>query len=511
MKGTTESSSTANQHAENMPTEPSPAKMGPEDIPSEVTSGEISEEDDRNIVTWDGPDDPQNPMNWPDSRKWINLALMSLLTIISPLGSSMFAPGIPRILAEFKTNDSLIATFITSIYFLGFAFGPLVVAPLSELYGRVYIYHISNVLFVSFCVGAALSTSIDMLMAFRFLMGVVGSVPTTIGVGSIVDVMPIEKRGRSISLWAIGPLLGPSIGPVAGGYLIQAAGWRWVYWLLAIMGGVCSILALLIMRETYAPVLLECKARRLRKETGNHALRTKADRDGKKLIQRAVIRPFKFLFMTPLVSIIAAYVGIAYGILYLLIATFSFVYTDQYHFSEGDAGLAFLPAGLGMMIGVLTFGNVQDYLVKKAKEGMKPDEKYRPEVKITPWLTSPTGLTIPIGLFIYGWTTEYKVHWIVPMIGVVILSGGLTGVTMCVQNYQIDSYERYAASGSAAVTLSRSLIGALMPLGGLKMYDALGLGWGNSLLGFMSLALVPVPVGLFFYGGIIRRRFDPAL
>lgn len=147
----------------------------------------------------------------------------------------MFAPGIPRILAEFKTNDSLIATFITSIYFLGFAFGPLVVAPLSELYGRVYIYHVSNVLFVSFCVGAALSTSIDMLMAFRFLMGVVGSVPTTIGVGSIVDVMPIEKRGRSISLWAIGPLLGPSIGPVAGGYLIQAAGWRWVYWLLAIL------------------------------------------------------------------------------------------------------------------------------------------------------------------------------------------------------------------------------------------------------------------------------------
>lgn len=140
----------------------------------------------------------------------------------------------------------------------------------------------------------------------------------------------------------------------------------------------------MIMRETYAPVLLERKARRLRKETGNEALRTKADRDGKRLIQRAVIRPFKFLFMTPLVSIIAAYVGVAYGILYLLIATFSFVYTDQYHFSECDAGLALLPAGLGMMIGVLTFGNVQDYLVKKAKEGKKPGEKYRPEVKITP-------------------------------------------------------------------------------------------------------------------------------
>lgn len=83
MKGTTASGSTEKQHTENSPAEPPPFKMGPEEIPSEVTSGEISDEDDRNIVIWDGPDDPQNPMNWPDSRKWINLALMSLLTIIS--------------------------------------------------------------------------------------------------------------------------------------------------------------------------------------------------------------------------------------------------------------------------------------------------------------------------------------------------------------------------------------------------------------------------------------------
>ncbi|KAF6815013.1 polyamine transporter 3 [Colletotrichum musicola] len=470
--------------------------------------------EDFEVVDWEGPDDPENPMNWPESRKWVNLALI-------PLGSSMFAPGVAKILVEFNNNSSLVATFVVSIYFLGFAFGPLVIAPLSEIYGRVYVYHVGNFAFTIFSIGAALSVNMEMLMAFRFIMGVVGSVPTTIGVGSIVDVMSLEKRGRAISMWALGPLLGPCIGPVAGGYLIERVGWS--------QGGVFSILALLIMRETYAPVLMERKTQRLRKITGNDALRSKLDTHGGNKIRMAIVRPLKFLFATPLLTTIAVYVGILYGIMYLLITTFSFVYAGQYNFGEGTTGLSFLPAGVGTMIGVLSFGHLQDYLVHRAKKNMQPGDKYKPEVKLKPWVMIPTGLTLPMGLFIYGWTTYYKVHWIVPMIGVVIFSTGLTGTTasstlitqnqgcqltvvqMCVQNYQMDSYPRYAASGSAAVMLLRSLIGALLPLGGLKMYGALGLGWGNSLLAFMCLILVPIPVLLYFYGRRLRQRFDPVL
>lgn len=147
----------------------------------------------------------------------------------------MFAPGIPKIMAEFHSSSSTTATFILSIYILGFAFGPLIVAPLSELYGRSLLYNVGNLLFTIFTVGAALSNSIGMLMAFRLLMGLAGAVPITIGSGSIADVMPVEKRGRAMAAWALGPLLGPCIGPVAGGFLIEAAGWRWVYWLIVIL------------------------------------------------------------------------------------------------------------------------------------------------------------------------------------------------------------------------------------------------------------------------------------
>lgn len=147
----------------------------------------------------------------------------------------MFAPGIPKIMVEFHETSATVATFVVSVYILGFAFGPLIIAPMSEVFGRARLYIYGNILFTIFTVGTALSQNMAMMMAFRFLMGLAGAVPVTIGSGSIADIMPIEQRGRAMSAWALGPLLGPCIGPVAGGYLIKAAGWRWVYWLVTIV------------------------------------------------------------------------------------------------------------------------------------------------------------------------------------------------------------------------------------------------------------------------------------
>ncbi|KAF4993930.1 hypothetical protein FDECE_13281 [Fusarium decemcellulare] len=465
---------------------------------------------DADVVDWDGPDDPENPMNWPDKKKWLNIVLISVLTLVTPLGSSMFAPGIPRIMVEFNETSPLIATFVVSVYVLGFAFGPLVVAPLSEVYGRAVLYNWGNVFFVLFTVGTALSQNMAMMMAFRFLMGFAGSVPITIGSGSIADIMPIESRGKAMSVWALGPLLGPCIGPLAGGYLIQAAGWRWVYWLVTIIGGVFIPGSFLFIKETYAPVVLEQKARRLRKETGNPNLRPKED-GGDSLstkVKLAIVRPLKLLFITPIVGLMALYMAVAYGILYLLIATFSFVYKDEYGFDEGESGLTFLPAGIGMMIGVLTFGALSDVIVKRRqRQGLE----HKPEVRLSPKLALPCGIVLPIGLFLYGWTAEYGIHFIVPMLGVAIFSCGLMGVMMCVQNYLLDTYPRYAASVTAALAVLRSLAAALLPLGGLDMYNALGLGWGNSLLAFICVIMVPIPVVFYKFGERLRKRFNPTL
>ena len=145
----------------------------------------------------------------------------------------MFAPGVPQVMSEFHSSNLELASFVVSIYVLGYAFGPLVIAPMSELYGRLPIYHACNILFVVFTIACAVASSLDQLIVFRFISGLFGSCPLTIGGGTIADMIPQQKRGGVMAVWALGPLMGPVIGPVAGGYLSQAKGWRWVFWVIA--------------------------------------------------------------------------------------------------------------------------------------------------------------------------------------------------------------------------------------------------------------------------------------
>lgn len=147
----------------------------------------------------------------------------------------MFAPGVGKVMEEFHITDVQLGSFVVSVYLLGYAFGPLILAPLSELYGRLVVYHACNFMFVIMTIICALSRNMNMLIAFRFLEGTFGSCPLTIGGGSIADMIIQEKRGGVMAIWALGPLMGPVIGPVAGGYVTQSIGWRWTFWIIAIV------------------------------------------------------------------------------------------------------------------------------------------------------------------------------------------------------------------------------------------------------------------------------------
>lgn len=122
-------------------------------------------------------------------------------------------------------------------------------------------------------------------------------------------------------------------------------------------------------------------------------------------------------------------------------------------------------------------------------------------------LVLPFSLLIPIGLFTYGWSAERQVHWVVPNIGTCIFAIGLIVCFNCAQAYVVDTYTTYAASATGAAAFVRTMAGFSFPLFAPKMYDALGVGWGNSLLGFVSLFLGFVaPVVLWRFGGWLRSK-----
>ncbi|KAL0257856.1 hypothetical protein SLS55_007022 [Diplodia seriata] len=437
-----------------------------------------TQDDDSNLVWWDSDTDAENPLNWPAKKKWANLGLVSFVTFITPLASSMFAPGVPQVLKAFHTTNNLVATFVVSVYVLGFAMGPLLIAPLSEMYGRVPLYHAGNCGFLIFTIACAVSNSLGMLLGFRFLAGCFGAACLTIGAGTIADVMPVDKRGGAMAIFAMGPLLGKA--------------------------GALTIACFLFLRETYAPTLLRHKAARLRKTTGNAALCSKLDMGvpQRQLLLRAVLRPTKMLFLSPIVGLMSLYVAVVYGILYLLFTTFTFVFEGRYGFSSGTVGLTYIGIGVGMILGLALVGKLSDATLRKAKAS---GAAVRPEHRLPFMLTGPPAACIPAGLFIYGWTTEYREHWAIALFGTMLIGFGLLACMMCVQTYLVDAYTQYAASAMAANAVLRSIFGALLPLAGLDMYASLGLGWGNTLLALLALALLPVPMVFKRYGERIRN------
>lgn len=165
---------------------------------------------DSNIVDWMNKDDPRRPINWTTGTKWKNLSIISMLTFLTPLASSMVAPAIPLVMRDFHSSNSTVASFIVSIYVMGYAVGPLFIAPLSEIYGRIPVYHACNIMFVIWNLACAVAptNSVGALLIFRLLGGIAGSCPITIFAGSIADVFIQEKRGGAMAACAIGPLIG---------------------------------------------------------------------------------------------------------------------------------------------------------------------------------------------------------------------------------------------------------------------------------------------------------------
>ncbi|KAM0244424.1 hypothetical protein ACHAP5_006226 [Fusarium lateritium] len=463
----------------------------------------------RGIIGWDGQNDPANPQNFPQTQKWALLGLISSITFISPLASSMASPAVDVVAKDFGVNNEILLSFSITVFLLGYSIGPLVLAPMSEIYGRRIVLNLANWFFVVWQIACAFAPNIDALIVFRFFAGIGGVGCVTLGGGVVADLFPVQQRGLATSIWSMGPFFGPVVGPICGGFIGESIGWRWVYRILAILGGVLSLGVQIFNRETYAPVLIQWKTARLAKELGQDNLRSAyslaqdENRSVGEILLQGLRRPMVLIFKSPIILLLATYMAFAYGLLFLFFTTITPVFRNQYGFSSGITGLAYLGIGIGSFISLYIAAVTNDKIVMKlaARNGGKVEPEMRlPSMVIFACL-------LPISFFWYGWTAEKQVHWIVPIIGTVPFGIGIIGIYMPIQAYAIDCYPGYAASVTATITAARALFGALLPLAGPKMFSTLGLGWGNSLLGFLALLFVPVPVLFNRYGKAIRERF----
>jgi multidrug resistance protein len=418
----------------------------------------------------------------------------------------MVAPALTTISKQFGITNGVEAQLTLSIFVLAYAIGPLFLGPLSEMYGRAIVLQTSNLLYFFFNLGCGLAQSKSQMIIFRFLSGLGGSAPLALGGGVLSDLFAPEQRGKAISVYSLAPLLGPALGPIAGGFITENTTWRWVFYATTITDGLIQAFGLFFLQETYPPVLLERKKKKLIKETGNTALFTEWDNPNRTIIQSlktALARPFRLLATQIIIQILAIYMATLYGIMYLVLSTFPTLWTNVYHESIGIGGLNYISLGTGLFIGTQICAPTQDRIyrvLKKRNNGVG-----KPEFRVP--LMVPGAFCVPVGLFWYGWSAEAKLHWIMPNIGVAIFGVGVITGFQCIQTYIVDAYTTFAASAVGSVAVLRSLAGFGFPLFAPYMYDKLHYGWGNSLLAFLAIALGwPAPFLLWKYGELLRKK-----
>ncbi|KAJ7487470.1 MFS general substrate transporter [Mycena galericulata] len=447
--------------------------------------------------------DPANPKNWSKAKRWYLTALSGMLVLNATFASAAPSGIAVQLMDAYHLSEEL-ATLAISLFVAGYCVGPLLWGPLSEQYGRRPLFIYPFAVYTLFQVGAALSKNGASILVFRFLGGVFAASPLSNSGAILADIWDSNERGKAMAMFTLAPFAGPTLGPTIAGFIATTGtDFRWVFWVMALFAGTCCLLTILTLPETYAPIIYVRMAEKKRLETGDDAWKAPLEITTFSFLERAenvVARPFKVLFQEPMLLAITVYMSFVYGCLYINFEAYPIVFTEGHHLNAGISGLMFLPIMLGgavaVTISVLVFNPRYEREAARLAPHAVPPE-FRLEMAL---FAAPI---YAVAFFWFGWTSFPSVSLWAPLMSGLAMGFAISWIFLSFFNYIIDTYLFVAASALAASTVVRSIFGAVFPLFATQMFNALGPRWASSLLGFVALAMVPIP--------IILKRFGPTL
>ncbi|KYK59039.1 benomyl/methotrexate resistance protein [Drechmeria coniospora] len=454
-----------------------------------------------------GPGDVENPHNWSTARRWGVTVAAVMLVMNATFASSSPSGCLPSIAGEFGISVEA-AGLTISLFLLGYCAGPLVFAPLSELYGRRWIFYITFTLYIAFNFLCAFAPTFASLLVGRFITGTLVSAPLSNAPGVLADLWDPLERGNAMAGFSAMVWIGPALGPVISGFLQLTRNWRWSFYVLIWLGAATWLLMLTIP-ETHGPTILRHKAERIREAAlpGYEDVKAPAeeqDRSLRTVYKVALTRPWIILF-DPISFLCAIYLAVVYTLLYMLFSIYPIVFQEKRGWNAGVGQLPLIGTVVGAVIGSLVVLYDTRRHVKKVENGTLSVADLEPEHRLPLGMVGGVGFAIT--MFWLAWSAEFNsVHWIVPTLAGVFLSASLLLIFVAYLGYLVDTYLMYAASAIAANTIFRSACGAAAPLFTHQMFDAMGVGGGGSLIAAVATVLAIIPFMFYKYGKRIRAR-----
>ena len=423
---------------------------------AEKDKGGVAGKDDNIIlVTWDGDDDVENPMNWPASKKYFTTGLLCAMCLFIGLATAGYSSGITPMCEELGCSQEVgqVGLFLFNA---AFSIVPLFLGPLSEFVGSQPVYLICYAVFVVFFIPLALAKNVATVLVSRFLLGCAGAAGTTIIPGTLASIWATSERGNKVALFSLVAVLGTVGAPLWNGFVVQQKGWRWISWVQLIVNGVVLAVELLFLRETRGSVILTRRARKLRKETGDHRYRAAAEVETpsvKALLHASTTRAAMLLVREPVVLLFSLWLAYEWALIFALFAGIPLVFQGLHGWGTGVGGLAYIAPILGTFFAWgLNFHAAHLYNAARERNGGVPV----PEARL--YYAAVGGIMSTAGMFIFAFTSYRHVHWIGPEIGLFFLIAGIFFVFDSVQNYLSDSYGEYASSAISAQGFVRNLL-----------------------------------------------------
>ncbi|KAJ5917243.1 MFS multidrug transporter [Penicillium verhagenii] len=375
------------------------------------------------IVGWDGDDDPEKPLNFNTTKKWAITITLALMTICVTFASSVFSTATIVTAKQFHVSPEVMV-LATSLFVLGFAFGPIIFGPMSELYGRKRPMFLGLFVFAIFQIPVAVAQNLQTIFVCRFLGGLFASSPLAIAAGILADLFEPVDRGIAVTVFAGATFIGPVAGPIVGGFITMShLGWRWTEYITAIMAFFFSSLGYLIIPETFEATLLTWRAQKRRIETNNWALHAQAEQmviNPKDIATRYLSRPFIMLALEPILTLITLYMGFIYAFLYLCFEAYPIAFQRLRGWNNGVGALPFL----GLLGGVLVGCAITIWFsLTRFKHIMEHMGHVEPEERLLPMMVG--GILLPTGMFWFAWTSNPGILWVPEVLSGIFLGSGV--------------------------------------------------------------------------------------
>ncbi|KAL4893616.1 major facilitator superfamily domain-containing protein [Aspergillus ambiguus] len=461
------------------------------------------------IVDWTGPDDPENPFNWPKYKKWMVTIIGFFMTFVSLMNGTIITVAHEAINEQFNVSDAQFphSYWPVTSWAVGGGIFSLIVLPIMEDFGIRYTFLLTHLILIIFVIPQAVAKNFATLIVTRFFAGGCVIILGNSAASIIGNVWQTEKeRNKPVTLWIFGYLAGSSIGPVVGASIFQSLSWRWISYMQLIWYGIAFIVNVFALAESRDSVILKQRAKKLRAK-GKNAYTNWELQGGsmRELIIVSVRRPLKMFFTEYVVFFSTLWSAFTVGTLYLFTQSVEQVFTGLYGWDSVQAGYVQAAVVIGQAVGCL-FSSISErlYFGSAARNKEIPGVPI-PESRL--YLSIGGGIIgMGGGMFIYAWTSYPDLPWVAPAVGLFMVGMGSVVVVTGLADYIVDAYSKYAGTVMGTVAMGENTLSAFLPLATMSMYQTLGYQWASTLLGFISLLLVVAPISFLIWGKEIRQR-----